>query len=144
MGGGPVGDIGDLFITKSPPRFQKLQQFGDNLRLEDISRGFLSRGFLQPQIILLYPFRNQFAELVNADRIEVQQFFAARGWDAFLVFNPCILAFSIRNETAITVVLSWGKNRGVVFTGPLTSDIEKGIAFMITNLHLLEGACAWN
>jgi len=144
-GNGKIADGFSAFTAEVPNNFPIWQQDGANLMLENPGVfNFNDLGpILQPEFIWLNEFRTTYREQENLARQQLHDFFVDKGFRVLALEDPCIEAFIVENESAITAVTSWGGGKGLVVVAQNYAGLEDSIIGILQSIKLNQGACSW-
>lgn len=143
VGGGTKVSLDSKQVSiRVPTKFEVIERAPGRISLVgDLSQNS-DQEFIRP-VINIDRLELEFPELKGLSQQEINKHFISNSWREAVLADPCAKAYIAENETAVSLVVSWGENRGSVMMAPNTPDSKAALTEMTRSLDFLKGACSW-
>jgi hypothetical protein len=141
--------IDKSFEIESTFPFTQLVEFQDGVRIEGLpevrikSGSFTSLPQVEKQKIDFMKLSEQRPELVKLPKVDLDRFFKTNKWNDLSIDSTCAVAKFIETPEFVTVIISWGQNKGFVASTPNSTSSKKALLDMAKSTFIYEKGCTW-
>jgi len=138
VGGGTLSNETIGVMTRYSPSYNQIFIAAN----QDVQFFDSNRNSPLPKFIRFHLLENAMPEWIGkADRTEFAGFFSHNGWTSGSHQDPCVEIWVREEAQGINVVTSWGDGKGALIVTPKNNIHD--VRFLLLNLTLDPGACAW-
>ena len=129
--------------------FTQKKEFPDGIRLEGMPELKLKSSMFGPnpqmekQKIDFMRLSEQRPELVKLSKVDLVKFFETNNWNPLKIDSDCAVAKFKETPEFVTVIVSWGENKGFVASTPNSTKSKKALLEMAESTFIYDKSCSW-
>ena len=129
--------------------FTQKKEYPDGIRLEGMPEIKLKSSMFGPspqmekQKIDFMRLTEQRPELVKLSKVGLVNFFETNNWTTLKIDSDCAVAKFKETPEFVTVIVSWGQNKGFVASTPNSTNSKKALLEMAESTFIYDKSCSW-